>query len=163
MSLSTSPILAAAASNDLQGVRWLVERENVPVDQIGDWCVYEEKTRKKNMSPLFSISFFLSLSKKSQEISCRTCNAVQVFFHSHPPPHFLLPHSHTTPLPSPHHTTQIPSTTSTLHTRSSSHGTKKKPKIKKIKNSQPRKATATEKRAEAHAAVTATRAPTVST
>ena len=32
MSLSTSPILAAAASNDLHTVRWLVERESVPVD-----------------------------------------------------------------------------------------------------------------------------------
>jgi len=39
MSLSTSPILAAAASNDLQGVRWLVEREAIPLDMIGDWCV----------------------------------------------------------------------------------------------------------------------------
>lgn len=37
MSLSTSPILAAAASNDLQGIRWLVEREAVPLDMIGDW------------------------------------------------------------------------------------------------------------------------------
>jgi hypothetical protein len=37
MSLSTSPILAAAASNDLQGVRWLAEREAVHLDMIGDW------------------------------------------------------------------------------------------------------------------------------
>ena len=36
MSLSTSPILAAAASNDLQGIRWLIEREGVPVDLMGD-------------------------------------------------------------------------------------------------------------------------------
>ena len=39
MSLSTSPILAAAASNDLQTVRWLVERESVPVDCSADWLV----------------------------------------------------------------------------------------------------------------------------
>jgi len=37
MSLSTSPILAASASNDLAQVRWLIERENVPVDFVGDW------------------------------------------------------------------------------------------------------------------------------
>ena len=37
MSLSTSPILAAAASNDLSQIRWLIERENVPVDFMGDW------------------------------------------------------------------------------------------------------------------------------
>jgi len=37
MSLSTSPVLAAAASNDLAQVRWLLERENVPVDFMGDW------------------------------------------------------------------------------------------------------------------------------
>ena len=39
MSLSTSPILAAAASNDLHTVRWLVERESVPVDCSADWLV----------------------------------------------------------------------------------------------------------------------------
>ena len=39
MSLSTSPILAAAASNDLKTVRWLVERESVPVDCSADWLV----------------------------------------------------------------------------------------------------------------------------
>jgi len=37
MSLSTSPVLAAAASNDLSQIRWLIERENVPVDFMGDW------------------------------------------------------------------------------------------------------------------------------
>jgi len=37
MSLSTSPVLAAAASNDLAQVRWLLERESVPVDFMGDW------------------------------------------------------------------------------------------------------------------------------
>ena len=37
MSLSTSPILAAAASNDVAATRWLVEHERVHVDQMGDW------------------------------------------------------------------------------------------------------------------------------
>lgn len=30
-------MLAAAASNDLSQIRWLIERENVPVDFVGDW------------------------------------------------------------------------------------------------------------------------------
>lgn len=37
MSLSTSPILAAAASNDVAATRWLIEHERVHVDQMGDW------------------------------------------------------------------------------------------------------------------------------
>jgi len=60
MSLSTSPILAAAASNDLQGVRWLVEREAIPLDMIGDWCVKTPLPPKKNGA--FFILFFLGAS-----------------------------------------------------------------------------------------------------
>ena len=37
MSLSTSPILAAAASNDVAATRWLIEHERVHVDELGDW------------------------------------------------------------------------------------------------------------------------------
>jgi hypothetical protein len=37
MSLSTSPVLAASASNDLAQMRWLIERQSVPVDFMGDW------------------------------------------------------------------------------------------------------------------------------
>ena len=43
MSLGTSPILAAAASDDLAAVRWLVERERIPVDLVGDWCVRDPR------------------------------------------------------------------------------------------------------------------------
>ena len=41
MSLSTAPILAAAASNDVAAIRWLVERERARVDQLGDWSAPE--------------------------------------------------------------------------------------------------------------------------
>ena len=41
MSLSTAPILAAAASNDVAAIRWLVERERARVDQLGDWIAPE--------------------------------------------------------------------------------------------------------------------------
>ena len=44
MSLSTSPILAAAASNDLATTRWLLEREGVPIDLRGDWFAPETPT-----------------------------------------------------------------------------------------------------------------------
>ena len=37
MSLSTSPILAAAASNDVAATRWLIEHESVRVDELFDW------------------------------------------------------------------------------------------------------------------------------
>ena len=37
MSLSTSPILAAAASNDVPGLRWLIEHEQIDPNFIGDW------------------------------------------------------------------------------------------------------------------------------
>ena len=43
MSLSTAPMLAAAASNDLEGIRYLVEHEAVPLDLHGDWCVTEDR------------------------------------------------------------------------------------------------------------------------
>lgn len=38
VSLATSPILAAAASNDVAGVRWALEREGGSPDALLDWC-----------------------------------------------------------------------------------------------------------------------------
>jgi hypothetical protein len=78
MSLSTSPILAAAASNDLQGVRWLVERENVPLNQMGDWCVVGKKC--KNVFGIFLLFVYIPL-----------------FFSPFPSPPHPVPYSPTPP------------------------------------------------------------------
>lgn len=49
MSLSTSPILAASASNDLAGVRWLIEHDAVSIDFLGDWFVPEAHGAGRNL------------------------------------------------------------------------------------------------------------------
>ena len=64
--MSTSPILAAAASNDLHTVRWLVERESVPVDCSADWLVPDSNI--KSNQPHDSSG----LSKKQLERRRRT-------------------------------------------------------------------------------------------
>ena len=50
MSLSTSPILAAAASNDVAATRWLIEHERVHVDQMGDWFAPQGGAAESNAS-----------------------------------------------------------------------------------------------------------------
>lgn len=38
VSLATSPVMSAAASNDVAGVRWALEREGGNPDALLDWC-----------------------------------------------------------------------------------------------------------------------------
>lgn len=45
--LSTAPVAAAAASNDVVGVRWALERDGAPVDLLGDWCARRSPARGK--------------------------------------------------------------------------------------------------------------------
>ena len=37
LALTTAPIISAAASNDVAGVRWALEREGTHVDALADW------------------------------------------------------------------------------------------------------------------------------
>jgi hypothetical protein len=45
--LSTAPVAAAAASNDVVGVRWALERDGATVDLLGDWCARRSPARGK--------------------------------------------------------------------------------------------------------------------